>query len=254
MGAYKYITQTLQKQYKERDAAYRAKVIAWRAGPAMVKVDFPSNIARARTLGYKAKQGYIVVRTRIDKGRRTRRRSNGGRKHKNYYLFVQPQMSHRAIAEQRVNRVYRNMEVLNSYWVGEDGNYKFFEVILADPSKPSVNVSSAIRQGKSFRGLTAAGNSRSPSKKKQMNKKLQRKLLARKAYHYEPYVKGTKPQQAPKPASKQAAPKAPEARKEAPKPAQAPLHEGHEAHHAPAQHQPAHHEAHKPAEHAHKKE
>jgi large subunit ribosomal protein L15e len=195
MGAYKYIAQTLQKQYKARDSAYRTKVISWRSGPAMARVERPANLARARTLGYKPKQGYIVVRARVDKGRRTRRRSNGGRKHKNYYLFVQPQLSHQAIAEQRVNRVYRNMEVLNSYWVGEDGNYKFFEVILADPAKPSVNVSSAIRQGKAFRGLTAAGNSRAPSRKKGMNKRLRRKELQMTPYHHAPYVKKeTKPE------------------------------------------------------------
>ncbi|MFN7990814.1 MAG: 50S ribosomal protein L15e [Candidatus Micrarchaeia archaeon] len=245
MGAYKYITQTLQKQYKERNADYRSKIVAWRAGPAMVRCEQPSNIARARILGYKAKQGYVVVRTRVDKGRRTRRRSNGGRKHKNYYLFVQPQMSHQAIAEQRVNRVYRNMEVLNSYWVGEDGNYKFFEVILADPAKPSVNISSAIRQGKAFRGLTSAGNSRTPSKKKTPNKKLRRKLLSRKAYHYEPYVKSAKPEAAPKHAELKVAKPAP-AKEHKP----AVKHEAHherapqhkpEATHHPEKHEAAHH-------------
>jgi len=189
MGAYRYITETLQKQYKKRDAAFRAKVIAWRKGPAMEKVERPSNITRARRLGYKAKQGYIVVRVRVDKGRRTRRRTDGGRKQKNYYLFVQPQMSHQAIAEQRVNRIYKNMEVLNSYWVGEDGNYKFFEVILADPSRASVNVSSAIRQGKAFRGLTSAGNSRKPSKKRGLNKKLRRKKMQATPFHPEVYEK-----------------------------------------------------------------
>lgn len=188
MGAYKYIAKTLQKQYKERNSTYRGKIVSWRAGPAMVRVVTPSNIVRARTLGFKAKQGYAVVRVRVDKGRRTRRRSSGGRKQKNYYLFVQPQLSHQAIAEQRVNRVYKNMEVLNSYWAGEDGNYKFFEVILADPTKPTVNVSSVMRPGKSFRGLTAAGNSRTPSRKKGFNKKLRRKLLAKKAYHFKEYV------------------------------------------------------------------
>ena len=30
------------------------------------------------------------------------------------------------------------MEVLNSYWVGEDGKNKFFEVILVDPSAPEI--------------------------------------------------------------------------------------------------------------------
>jgi len=188
MGAYKYITETLQKQYKERDSSFRNKVINWRNSPAVQRVEFPTNLPRARRLGFKAKQGYVIIRARVDKGRRTRMKPKGGRKHKNYYRFVQPGMSHQAMAEQRVNRLYRNLEVLNSYWVGEDGNYKYFEVIMADPTKPSVNVSSAIRQGKSFRGLTSAGNSGRPNKKKQMNKKLQRKAASKKAYHFTPYV------------------------------------------------------------------
>ena len=33
------------------------------------------------------------------------------------------------IAEERVSRRYPNLEVLNSYWVGEDGKNKFYEVI-----------------------------------------------------------------------------------------------------------------------------
>ena len=194
MGAYKYIAGTLQKQYKQRDSAYRAKVISWGKGPAMAKVERPSNLVRARRLGYKAKQGYVVVRVRVDKGRRTRRKPSGGRKQKSNYRFVQPQMSHQAIAEQRVNRKYRNLEVLNSYWIGEDGNRKYFEVILADPTKPSVNISAAIRQGKAFRGLTSAGNSRSPSKKKGLNKRLRRKKMVAKAYGYKPYEKKKKPE------------------------------------------------------------
>ncbi len=197
MGAYRYIAQTLQKQYKERNEAFRAKVIAWRKGDAIVKVERPSNLIRARRLGYKAKQGYVVARVRIDKGRRTRRKPRGGRKQKSNYLFVQPQLSHQAIAEQRANRRYRNMEVLNSYWIGEDGNFKYFEVILADPAKPSVNVSSAIRQGKAFRGLTSAGTSRRPSKKKGMNKRLRRKKKIGKAYSHKPYEKKKKPKRKP---------------------------------------------------------
>ncbi|MBI5228113.1 50S ribosomal protein L15e [Candidatus Micrarchaeota archaeon] len=192
MGAYKYIEQTMQAQYKARDGTFRNKILAWRNGPVMALVEHPSNLIRARRLGYKAKQGYSVVRVRIDKGRRTRRKPMGGRKHKNFYRFVQPGMSHQAMAEQRVNRIYRNMEVLNSYWIGEDGNYKFFEVILADPYKPTVNISSVMRSGKSFRGLTSAGNSGRPNKKKSMNKRLRRKKAARTPYHFEPYVKKEK--------------------------------------------------------------
>jgi large subunit ribosomal protein L15e len=175
MGAYKYIRETLKKQYKDRDGVFRAKVISWRKEQAMVKLEKPTNLARARTLGYKAKQGYILVRIRVDKGRRARQRPKGGRKHKNYHVFEQTGASHQAIAEQRVNRKYKNMEVLNSYWIGEDGNYKYFEVILADPTKPTVNVSSAIRTGKTFRGLTSSGGTRNPARKKVLNKKLRRK-------------------------------------------------------------------------------
>ena len=174
MGAYKYITETFQKEYKERSEEYRQRVIAWRKKPSIEKVDKPTNITRARTLGYKAKQGYIVVRVRVDKGRRTRRKTMGGRKPKSNYKFVQPGHSHQVIAEQRANRKYRNLEVLNSYWVGEDGNYKYFEILLADPTKPSVNISSVIRQGKSFRGLTSAGQKGKGTKKKTANKRRKR--------------------------------------------------------------------------------
>lgn len=216
MGAYKYIAKTLQKQYKDRDSAYRAKVIAWRKGPAMTRVERPSNIARARRLGYQAKQGYIVVRARVDKGRRARRRPRGGRKHKNYHVFEQPQIAHQTIAEQRVNRRYKNLEVLNSYWVGEDGNYKFYEVILADPSKPSVNISSAIRQGKAFRGLTSSGNSRKKGRKRRLNKKLRRKKLIGKVHKSaSPYVKKEKK---PAPVLRKKTPSKKKVKKAAPKP------------------------------------
>jgi len=175
MGAYKYITEAFQKEYKGRSEVYRQRIIGWRKKPAIEKVERPTNLTRARRLGYKAKQGYVIVRVRVDKGRRTRRKPMGGRKPKSNYRFVQPGRSHQVIAEQRANRKYRNLEVLNSYWVGEDGNYKYFEIILADASKPSVNVSSVIRQGKSFRGLTSAGTKGRGTKKKKPNKTRRRK-------------------------------------------------------------------------------
>jgi large subunit ribosomal protein L15e len=157
MGAYKYIQETLQKEYKARDSVYREKVRGWRHGPVMEKVEHPANITRARRLGYKAKQGYSVVRIRIDKGRRRRQTPMGGRKPRHNYVYVQPQLSHQAIAEQRVNRIYKNMEVLNSYWVGEDGNNKYFEVILADPMRKGVDPKVVARKGRAFRGLTSSG-------------------------------------------------------------------------------------------------
>ena len=153
--AYKYIQKTIQQEYKETPAIYRSRIVEWNKEEVFTRVLRPFNITRARTLGYKAKHGYVVIRTRIDKGRRRRRHFMGGRKSRHYYQFVQPQLSHQAIAEQRVNRVYPNLEVLNSYWVGEAGNSKFFEVILVDPAL--VKISAVNRKRRSFRGLTSAG-------------------------------------------------------------------------------------------------
>jgi large subunit ribosomal protein L15e len=155
MGAYKYIRETYQKELKERPDSYKRKLAEWRADDAVVRVNRPSNLSRARTLGYKAKTGYAVVRVRVKKGRRRRPTVRMGRHPGHNYVFVQPRASHQAIAEQRANRVYKNMEVLNSYFVGEDGINKFFEVILLDLSLPQVGAK--LPKGRSFRGLTSRG-------------------------------------------------------------------------------------------------
>jgi large subunit ribosomal protein L15e len=49
-----------------------------------------------------------------------------------------PSKSRQLMAEERVARKYPNMEVLNSYWVWQDGRHKWFEVILVDPSHPAI--------------------------------------------------------------------------------------------------------------------
>ena len=49
-----------------------------------------------------------------------------------------PAKSIKLIAEERVARRYPNLEVLNSYWVWEDGTSKWHEVILVDPNSPSI--------------------------------------------------------------------------------------------------------------------
>jgi large subunit ribosomal protein L15e len=68
------------------------------------------------------------------------------------------------IAEERVARKFPNLEVLNSYWLWEDGLYKWFEVIMVDPNHPVIksdrNINWIVRNsqhGRAFRGLTSAG-------------------------------------------------------------------------------------------------
>ena len=157
MGAYKYIQKTIQTERKERSDVYRGRIAAWRKENTITKVERPTNLPRARTLGYKAKQGYIIVRVKVKRGRRKRPKPKGGRHEKHNFRFISPGASHQAMCEQKANRKYPNMEVLNSYWIGEDGQYKFYEVILADPSKKGVTTKAVGRFGRAFRGLTSAG-------------------------------------------------------------------------------------------------
>jgi large subunit ribosomal protein L15e len=68
------------------------------------------------------------------------------------------------IAEERVAKKFPNFEVLNSYWVGEDGLYKWFEVILVSPDAPSIKkdknlnwICDEAHKSRVHRGLTSAG-------------------------------------------------------------------------------------------------
>mgnify|MGYP000178633010 CR=1 FL=1 len=68
------------------------------------------------------------------------------------------------LAEERAQRKYPNLEVLNSYWIGKDGRYEYYEVIFLDPSHPSIKkdgdlgwIASGRHRGRVFRGLTGAG-------------------------------------------------------------------------------------------------
>jgi large subunit ribosomal protein L15e len=153
MGAYKYMKETYQKETKERGDLTKSRIFAWRREPTVTRVEKPTNLVRARTLGYKAKDGYVIARVRIGRGRRRRPSDRKGRKPAHAYLIVQPGTSLKGQAEQKANRRYSNLEVLNSYLVGEDGNYRFFEVILVDKEKVGIR----LNKRRAYRGLTSTG-------------------------------------------------------------------------------------------------
>jgi len=162
-GLYHYLRELWKKPY-ERISDYKEKLTAWRKEGAIVRLDKPTRIDRARALGYREKQGFVVVRVRIRKGGRRRPAyGRGGRKPKKAGIVTfTPKKSHQLIAEERAARKYPNLEVLNSYWVGDDGTYKYFEVILVDPNHPAIKSDKKInwilrQKGRVFRGLTSAG-------------------------------------------------------------------------------------------------
>ena len=134
----------LQKAWKKPGQSYikglmRQRVIIWRRQPVIVRIDKPTRIDRARRLGYKAKKGFVMVRVRVRRGGRRKPRPKMGRRQKRMGVKkYTPAKSIKLIGEERVARKYPNLEVLNSYWVWEDGISKWFEVILVDPSSPSI--------------------------------------------------------------------------------------------------------------------
>ncbi len=117
----------------------RQRLIKWRRSPSIVRVDRPTRLDRARRLGYKAKQGIVVVRVRLLRGPMNRRRPRSGRRPKRMGVYgITTWKSLRLIAEERAARRHPNMEVLGSYWVADDGMYRYFEVVMADPNHPSI--------------------------------------------------------------------------------------------------------------------
>jgi len=117
----------------------RQRVIVWRKQPSTLRIDKPTRLDRARGVGYKAKKGFVVVRTRVRRGGRRKIRPVLGRRQKRMGVKkFTPAKSKRLIAEERTARKYPNLEVLNSYWVWQDGQYKWFEIVLVDPSHPAI--------------------------------------------------------------------------------------------------------------------
>jgi large subunit ribosomal protein L15e len=164
MGYYKYLRQTWQTL---PDELLRERLIAWRREPVFVRTERPTRLDRAHALGWKAKQGFAVVRVRIGKGTSKREKPAGGRKplHSGMTKITPvPNLQH--IAEMRVASAYPNMEVLNSYYTAEDGRDIWYEVILVDPDHPCIINDPKLKwicepsnRGRVFRGLTSAGKS-----------------------------------------------------------------------------------------------
>jgi len=137
-GMYQHI-RSLHRGQKIKDSI-RNRMIKWRKEPRFKKIERPTRLDRARELGYKSKKGFILVRTKIGRGGRKRPLygKRGRKPSKAGLVKYTPRKSLQKIAGQRVQRKYPNLEVLGSYYVGEDGRSKWFEVILVDPNSPEI--------------------------------------------------------------------------------------------------------------------
>merc|ERR1712000_658599 len=132
MGAYKYLEEIWKK--KQSDAMrflLRLRCWEYRQLPVLTRVNHPTRPDKARRLGYKAKQGFVVYRVRVRRGSRKRRVSKG-------IVYGKPK--------------------------GQDATYKYFEVILIDPSHATIRNDAKVNwicnptmKHRELRGLTSAG-------------------------------------------------------------------------------------------------
>lgn len=168
MGAYKYMTELWRK--KQSDVLrFLMRVRAWeyRQGNRITRVPHPARPDKARQLGYKAKQGYVVYRVAVRRGSRKRPNPKGivyGKPKHHGINQLKFARNLRSVAEERVGRVCANLRVLNSYWVNQDSTYKYFEVILVDPSHNAIRndarinwICNPVMKHRELRGLTSAG-------------------------------------------------------------------------------------------------
>lgn len=161
MSMYKYIRQVWKQPRENLGELWQKRLIEWKKQNVTIRIEKPTRIDRARSLGYKAKPGYIVVRQRLMRQKRQRPKFSGGRRSKHMRRKKVLKMSYRWIAEQRAQKKFVNCSVLNSYYVGEDGKYFWYEVILVDRSHPAIKADPRInwicdQRGRAARGLTSA--------------------------------------------------------------------------------------------------
>ena len=138
-GLYQALRSYWKNPRQNLGSVLKGRLVEWRKQNVVTRVERPTRLDRARELGYKAKLGYVITRVRIKKGGRRRRKPDKGRKpSKMGLVHFTPGKSLQWIAEEKAQRKFTNLEVLNSYYVGEDGIDTWYEIIMIDPSHPSV--------------------------------------------------------------------------------------------------------------------
>jgi large subunit ribosomal protein L15e len=168
MGASKFLEELYKK--KQSDVMrFLLRVRCWeyRQLPSLCRVPRPTRPDKARRLGYKAKQGFVVYRVRVRRGGRKRPVSKGivyGKPVNQGITQLKAKRNLKNVAEERAGRRCGNLRLLNSYWINEDSTYKYFEVVFVDPAHntirndPRVNwICNPVHKHRELRGLTSAG-------------------------------------------------------------------------------------------------
>ncbi len=164
-SSYSFQPENFLTAKDEMKGIVRERMTEWRASGAVERISTPTKLSRARALGYKAKPGFLVVRVKVRRGGLHKPKILGGRRPRRYgYNKLTHGKSDKWVAEERAQRRYPNLVLLNSYYLAEDGKNKFYEVIFVDPTNPSIlkdkNLSwtaERAQKGRVYRGLSTAG-------------------------------------------------------------------------------------------------
>ena len=119
---------------------------------------------------FSATSGFVIYRIAMRRGGRKRPVAKGcpyGKPKTSGAVKQQkPERNLQSVAEERVGRRLKALRVLSSYWVGQDSTYKYYEVIMIDPSHkaiardPKINwMCRPVQKHRELRGLTTAGKS-----------------------------------------------------------------------------------------------
>lgn len=168
MGAYQYLRELWTKKQSEvMSFLLRLRCWEYRQLPELVRLTHPTRPDKARQLGYKAKQGYVIYRIRIRKGGRRRVASKNrlyGKNRTHHIYQLTPKINLQNMAEIKAGKQLPSLRLLNSYWVNEDGAYKYYECIFVDPMHaaiqhdPKINwICHSVQTRREARGLTSAG-------------------------------------------------------------------------------------------------
>lgn len=141
------------------------RLIKWRREESVTRIERPTRIDRARSLGYKAKQGIVMARSRVRRGGLRKSRHRTGRTaSKAGVRKITMGKSTQRIAEERAGKKFPNLRVLNSYHALDDGRHYYYEVILVDPHHPAIQKDKDLKwicddkhKDRAGRGLTSAG-------------------------------------------------------------------------------------------------
>ena len=136
---YRQVAKSWQEIFHQKAGDISARAVKLRKETAVLRLERPSRVDRARALGYKAKEGVIVVRIRVSRGGMRKKRPVSGRRPKHMgTLKIKSDVPMKDVAEGRVSQRFPNMKVLGSYLIWEDGKHAWFECILIDPVHPAV--------------------------------------------------------------------------------------------------------------------